>query len=77
MNETEKRRSLLIRPAVYRIRICGRLDPAWSERLGGMTVSIIEKQGCCTTELTGQLPDQAALMGVLNQLYLSWFDAHL
>lgn len=63
-------RSSLLRPAVYRIRVSGRMDPEWSERLGGMTVSVLagKPQGMIT-ELTGRIPDQAALMGILDQLY--------
>jgi len=35
-----------------------------------MTVSVFEEKGQETfTELSGLLPDQAALMGVLQQLY--------
>ena len=52
-------------------RVDGRLPPRWSARLGGMTIAIQEEPGQPTiTELTGPLPDQAALLGVLNQLYL-------
>jgi hypothetical protein len=36
-----------------------------------LTLAIREAPGQPTiTELTGRLPDQAALLGVLNQLYL-------
>jgi hypothetical protein len=71
MNEITHVRSLLVRPAVYRICVDGRLDPRWSARLGGMTIAIREAPGQPTiTEITGLLPDQAALLGVLNQLYL-------
>ena len=54
----------------YRIRVQGRLGPEWSDRLGGMKVTV--EQGACGapfTELTGQLTDEAALMGVLEHLY--------
>jgi hypothetical protein len=62
--------SLISRPAVYRILVSGRLDSKWSERLQGMEISPVEKEGQATyTELFGLLPDQAALMGVLDQLY--------
>ena len=71
MDETTHARSLLVRPAVYRIRVDGRLDSRWSARLGGMAIAIREEPGQPTlTEITGLLPDQAALLGVLNQLYL-------
>lgn len=57
-------------PAVYRIRVAGRLDQEWSERFAGMALSINQEKGRGTTsELVGQLPDQAALMGVLHELY--------
>ena len=64
-------RSLVFQPATYRICVCGPLGPEWSERLGGMSVNIrMEKGGGITTELCGRLLDQAALMGVLQQLYI-------
>lgn len=57
-------------PASYRIRVAGRLEAEWSEWTGGMAVLL---QGTAesgfTTELLGRLPDQAALMGVLERLY--------
>jgi hypothetical protein len=61
-------------PATYRIRIKGRLDEHWSDRLGGMTIttSKVGDQKPVTT-LAGPLLDQAALLGVLNALY----DLHL
>lgn len=46
------------------------MDAAWSEWLQGMIVTVIEAQGRMTvTELHGQLPDQASLMGVLQHLH--------
>jgi len=61
---------LISHPAFYRIRVPGRMDPKWSGYLQGMTVTVFEEAGQGTfTELSGQLPDQAALMGVLQQLY--------
>lgn len=64
-------RSLISRSATYRILVYSQLTPEWSDRLQGMTVSTVEdKRYGTVTELYGLLPDQAALMGVLNQLYL-------
>jgi len=61
---------LMFHPAVYRIRVPGRMDPKWSECLQGMTVTVFEEADQGTiTELSGLLTDQAALMGVLQQLY--------
>lgn len=56
--------------ATYRIRIQGRLEPLRAARLGDMTPVVHERSGAtAVTELTGWLADQAALMGVLEQLY--------
>ncbi|HLZ56267.1 MAG TPA: hypothetical protein VKR06_04900 [Ktedonosporobacter sp.] len=48
-----------------RISLKGHLDPSWQEWLGGLTVL---HQASGTTLLTGSLPDQAALQGVLVTL---------
>jgi hypothetical protein len=56
--------------AVYRIRVRGRLDSHWSERFQGMEMSTIQEKGFgSVTVFSGPLPDQAALMGVLELLY--------
>jgi hypothetical protein len=57
-------------PANYQIRVEGRIDPSWSERLEGMTICLTpgEKDKAVTT-MVGVLSDQAALAGVLNTLY--------
>ena len=57
-------------PATYRISVGGLLDASWSERLGGMTVTVTGgRDSPGTTTLEGRLPDQAALNGVLSALY--------
>jgi hypothetical protein len=59
-------------PATYRIQIQGKLDASWSELLEGMAIQAGETDGGApVTTLYGVLPDQAALAGVLNQLYCS------
>lgn len=69
MVDKTRLKSLIASPAVYRIRIPGRMDPKWSECLQGMTISTVEEEGReAYSELIGSLPDQAALMGVLQQL---------
>lgn len=47
------------------IRIKGCIDKDWSEWLGGLTISPTEEDN---TLLTGFLPDQAALYGLIAQL---------
>jgi hypothetical protein len=58
------------KPANYCIRVAGHLDQSWSNRLGGMTISVStheERQEIST--LSGRMIDQAALFGVLKALY--------
>ena len=56
--------------ASYIIRIQGRLDPSWSDRLGGVAIQIEDPAGKATiTVLRGRFIDQAALAGVLSTLY--------
>ena len=49
----------------YALRVQGHLDPCWQDRFGGLR---IEQQEAGTTLLSGPLPDQAALHGVLLQI---------
>jgi len=55
--------------ATYSIRVGGVIDHTWSERFGGMRVSVIHSGSTSATELFGHLKDQAQLMGVLETLY--------
>lgn len=59
-------------PGVYTIHVGGYLDRSWSDRVGGLSVVSREtaKEGqTMVSTLVGVLPDQAALIGVLNFLY--------
>ena len=56
-------------PAVYRIRVRGRLDAELSERLGMRVENLARNDGKAESVLEGRLLDQAALAGVLNKLY--------
>jgi len=59
----------LSEPARYRIRVPGQIDESWSEWIGGMTITLEgEERGPPVTTLTG-IVDQAALHGLLRQLY--------
>ena len=56
--------------AVYRIRVIGHIDERLSEQLGGMIVThAFTSDSRPITILTGSLMDQAALSGVLNEIY--------
>ena len=50
---------------VYEIRVGSHLPERWSDWLEGLAIHL-EADG--KTTLQGPLPDQAALMGVLNRL---------
>ena len=57
-------------PATYEIRVHGRIGSGDLDRLGGVSIEAVEEEtGVPITTLRGRLPDQAALIGVLNALY--------
>jgi hypothetical protein len=49
----------------YEIRVKGQLEEHWSDWLGGLEISHDENGNSL---LTGVIPDQAALHGILNQI---------
>ena len=54
----------------YQITVSGKLDQSWSEWFGNLEVTAsIDKDGFPITRLSGVLPDQGALRGVLNKLW--------
>jgi hypothetical protein len=54
-------------PATYRIRVRGCLDQRWGQWLGGIAITTTGKPD--ETLFTGILADQAALLGLLQQLH--------
>jgi hypothetical protein len=57
-------------PVVYKIMVQGRVASSWSDRLQGMNINqSTSDSGHIVSTLTGELPDQTALVGVLNTLY--------
>jgi hypothetical protein len=50
---------------LYRVRIRGHLDPAWTAWFDELTLT---QQDDGTTELVGRLSDQSALYGLLARL---------
>ena len=57
-------------PAIYRIRVRGRLDTNLADRLEGMHIeNLAQSNGKVESVLEGRLLDQAALSGILNKLY--------
>jgi hypothetical protein len=50
---------------IYEIRVEGQLAESWSEWFEGLT---IQNHATGDMVLTGPLPDQAALLGILNKI---------
>lgn len=55
----------LTQPASYRIRIVGRVRNGWSDFLTNLQETESKSDGITVTELTGIVPDQPALFGLL------------
>ena len=57
-------------PGRYRICAQGRLAEKWAEFFEGLEITCqVGADGQVVTELCGELPDQAAVQGVLQKLY--------
>jgi hypothetical protein len=57
-------------PAVYKIKVDGVINENWSERLGGMQITVLKsKDANPSSLLIGRINDQTTLSGVLNTLY--------
>ncbi len=52
-------------PGIFQIRVKGQLDESWSDWLEGMEVNLADNGEMV---LSGQIRDQAELMGFLNKL---------
>ena len=59
----------MFHPLLYVILVEGTIEPAWSERLSGMTVTVHATAEGPRTTLAGVLVVQAALQGVLKLVY--------
>ena len=55
----------LTQPAAYRIRMVGRVRNGWADFMAGLREAITQEGDKSVTELTGTVPDQSALFGLL------------
>lgn len=53
-------------PTVFEVHVRGELSPEALEDLGSLTARVVPAE----TVLTGVVPDQAALIGLINRLQL-------
>jgi hypothetical protein len=68
---TQKAQARITRdePVSYQIQVQGHLSQTWADYLGNLAVSVSGDGQAAVTTLSGQVTDQAALMGLLNSLY--------
>ena len=70
MTEKKDRALTIDDQAVYRIRVQGRLDSQWADRIEGINITENFAPGGRTEAvLVGRVHNQAALAGVMNTLY--------
>ena len=65
MSNNSKQKTDSSQPTIYQIRIEGHLDDQWTDWFSGLTIAL-EENG--DTLLTGPVPDQAALFGLLKKV---------
>ena len=53
----------------YEIQVQGRIGERWAHWFDDMSVSVQGEASDAVTTLTGVVPDQAALLGLLQKLY--------
>lgn len=53
------------KPVYYEIRVKGHLESSWVDWFDGLTISNLDNG---EAKLSGYIPDQAALHGVLNRI---------
>jgi hypothetical protein len=69
MKTNAKQKLTMVKPAIYQIKVPGKLDESWLDWAGGMEVTVENVyDGPPVTTLTVTL-DQAALQGLLRRLY--------
>ena len=68
MNQRRQRINMFD-PAVFSIRINGKLGESWLEYFGAQSLSVeVDEAGLSSTTLISEPVDQAALVGMINHL---------
>ena len=65
-NEINSGLSANVYGGFFEIHVKGHLDESWSDWLEGLELKLMDNG---EMKLSGYIPDQAALMGILNKLY--------
>jgi hypothetical protein len=69
MEKSEQKSISLDRPALYEIKVGGRLNEKWSDYFEGMTITVEPHDDAATiTSLRGVVTDQSTLFGLLKQI---------
>lgn len=67
--EQRRQRINMFEPAVFSIRIEGKLSESWSKYFGAQSISVeVNEDGLSSTTLISEPVDQAALIGMINRL---------
>jgi hypothetical protein len=70
MKDITKKHFNFKKPAVYKIVVGGEIDKVSSDNFSGMQVEVQKREGnIAFTSLVGEIRDQSALAGILNNLY--------
>ena len=56
-------------PLLFRVRFRGTLSASWFATLQNVTLATTRTGNVTETTLTGEAPDEAALVGLINLLY--------
>jgi hypothetical protein len=59
----------LDQPGTYEIRVQGMISQHWLSLFESMQINVAGEDGWAVTTLVGEVIDQAALQGMLQQLY--------
>jgi hypothetical protein len=64
-----RQRISMFDPAIFCIRIDGKLGESWLEHFGAQSLSVeVDEAGISSTTLISEPVDQAALVGMINHL---------